>query len=97
MSSYSEPGGVLVTEETCAAVRDRYHVERRDVIDVKGKGPMTTYVVRGPRPGAPSGRRDAMEEATPPVTCPRLHTTRRVRSALAPPVAGSTVSGAGGR
>jgi class 3 adenylate cyclase len=65
MSSYSEPGGVLVTEETCAAVQDRYHVERRDAIDVEGKGPMTTYIVRGPRPGTPSGRRDAMEGAAP--------------------------------
>ena len=49
MASHSEPGGVLVTEETCSAARDRYHVEQREVIEVKGKGPMTTYVVRGPR------------------------------------------------
>ena len=50
MSSHAEPGGVQITEETRAAIRDHYLIERREPIEVKGKGLMTTYVVVGPRP-----------------------------------------------
>jgi adenylate cyclase len=64
MSSYAEPGGVLVTEETCAAVHDLYHVERREAIEVKGKGPMTTYVVLGPRMDEAAVARSSVEEST---------------------------------
>lgn len=49
MSGLAEPGGVLVTEVTCTAIEDGYQVERREAIEVKGKGLMTTYVVLGPR------------------------------------------------
>lgn len=41
------PGGVQVTEATYAAIRDHYAVERRDGVEVKGKGLMTAYVVLG--------------------------------------------------
>jgi len=57
MSSHADPGGVLVTEETCELIDTRYRVQRHESIDVKGKGPMTTYAVLGlrfktPRPQA---------------------------------------------
>jgi guanylate cyclase len=52
MSTYAEPGGVLVTPETRAAIADRYRSEERKAIDVKGKGPMTTYLVTGPLQGS---------------------------------------------
>ena len=48
MASHATPGGVQVTEETCAAIRDHYGVERREPVEVKGKGLMTMYVVLGP-------------------------------------------------
>ena len=48
MASLADPGCVQVTEETRAVVGDRYRVERRDAVQVKGKGLMTTYVVLGP-------------------------------------------------
>ena len=48
MASLADPGSVQITEETCAAVRNRYRVERREAVEVKGKGLMTTYVVLEP-------------------------------------------------
>ena len=47
MASLADPGCVQITEETCASVGDYYRVERRDDVEVKGKGLMTTYVVLG--------------------------------------------------
>ena len=49
MASSAEPGTVLVTAETCAAIGSRYRVDEREAVTVKGKGAMTTYVVLGPR------------------------------------------------
>ena len=51
MASLADPGCVQVTEETRTVVGDRYRVERRDAVQVKGKGLMTTYVVLGPLAG----------------------------------------------
>jgi adenylate cyclase len=48
MASEVAPGGVQVTEATWVAIRDHYRVERREAVEVKGKGLMTTYVVLGP-------------------------------------------------
>jgi len=48
MASLADPGGVQVTEATCAAISGHYRTERRDEVEVKGKGRMTTYVVIGP-------------------------------------------------
>jgi adenylate cyclase len=55
MSTYAEPGGVLVTPETRAAIADRYEVEEHAAIEVKGKGSMTTFAVLGPRAAGAEG------------------------------------------
>lgn len=47
MASGVVAGGVQVTEATYVAIRDHYRLERREAVDVKGKGLMTTYVVLG--------------------------------------------------
>jgi adenylate cyclase len=41
-------GGVHVTGSIYAATRDHYRFEQREGVNVKGKQPMTTYVVLGP-------------------------------------------------
>lgn len=48
MESHGLPGEVHVSESTAERVRDAFEIEERGTIEVKGKGEMTTYVVRGP-------------------------------------------------
>jgi class 3 adenylate cyclase len=47
MESHGEPGAIQVTEETHALLQDRFHFDERGVIEVKGKGPMRTFFLRG--------------------------------------------------
>lgn len=47
MASHAQPGEIQMAEATCRLLGDGYHVERRDAVEVKGKGPMTTYVLIG--------------------------------------------------
>jgi class 3 adenylate cyclase len=47
MESHGAPGEIHVTESTYEILRDRYVFEQRGPIDVKGKGPMRTYLLRG--------------------------------------------------
>ena len=49
MESHGEPGRIHVSESTRLLVEDTYLCEARGIIDVKGKGPMPTYFVVGPR------------------------------------------------
>lgn len=49
MASEAEPGAVQATEATHALIEAAYECRRRDAVEVKGKGLMTTYVVLGPR------------------------------------------------
>lgn len=58
MEAQGLPGRVQVTERVERLLRDRYAFERRGEIDVKGKGPMTTYVLLG-RLGSSRRRSDA--------------------------------------
>jgi guanylate cyclase len=59
MESHGLPGQIQVTERVAAGLGPTYVVEPRGTIDVKGKGPMPTYLLVGPRlPSAPSGRRE---------------------------------------
>jgi len=44
-------GGIQVTESTYALIHDEYRLERREDVEVKGKGRMTTYLVLGRRDG----------------------------------------------
>jgi adenylate cyclase len=53
MESHAPPGAIQVTERTRSLLADRFELERRDDVDVKGKGPMTTYLLLGRRAGAP--------------------------------------------
>jgi adenylate cyclase len=47
MESHGSPGQIQVSEETYQKLRQRFHLTRRGVIDVKGKGMMTTYLLQG--------------------------------------------------
>jgi adenylate cyclase len=49
MASHAEPGTIQVTEGTRDALADRYLLERCEAVAVKGKGPMTTYLLLGRR------------------------------------------------
>jgi adenylate cyclase len=49
MESHGLPGAIQVTERAYERLRDRYELRRRGTIEVKGKGPMTTYLLIGRR------------------------------------------------
>jgi class 3 adenylate cyclase len=49
MESHAEPGTIQVTERTYEHLRDRYEFRERGTVDVKSKGPMTTYLLVGRR------------------------------------------------
>jgi class 3 adenylate cyclase len=46
MESHGAPGEIHVTESTYLALRDRYQLDERGLIDIKGKGPMPTWFLR---------------------------------------------------
>jgi class 3 adenylate cyclase len=49
MESHGLPGAIHVTERAYERLRDRYDLRQRGTIEVKGKGPMTTYLlISGP-------------------------------------------------
>jgi adenylate cyclase len=45
MESHGVPGEIQVTERAYERLRGRYELRRRGTIEVKGKGPMTTYLL----------------------------------------------------
>ena len=45
MESHGLPGAIQVTERAYERLRDRYDLRQRGTIEVKGKGPMTTYLL----------------------------------------------------
>ncbi len=45
MESHGVPGAIQVTEETYDRLRDLYRFEPRGTIDVKGRGPTSTYLL----------------------------------------------------
>ncbi len=47
MESSGETGMIQVTEATYEKIRHAYDLEHRGVIDIKGRGEMTTYVLKG--------------------------------------------------
>jgi sensor domain CHASE-containing protein/class 3 adenylate cyclase len=47
MESSGEPGAIQVTEATYHHIKDRFILERRGTVNVKGRGEMTTYWLRG--------------------------------------------------
>ena len=52
MESHAPTGAIQVTERVYAQLRDSYMLEPRGTIEVKGKGPMSTYMLVGRRSGA---------------------------------------------
>lgn len=55
MQSHAEPGTIQVTAPVWESLADRYEFRPRGMILVKGKGPMETYYLVGPRSAADSG------------------------------------------
>jgi adenylate cyclase len=47
MESHGEPGRVHVTEATYQRLKDKYELELRGMVPIKGKGMMTTYWLKG--------------------------------------------------
>lgn len=47
MESHGIPGTIQVTTSTYELLRDKYHFTVRGPINIKGKGPMTTYLLAG--------------------------------------------------
>jgi class 3 adenylate cyclase len=47
MESQGEAGRIQVTESTYQLISSKYHFEKREPIDVKGKGEMQTYFILG--------------------------------------------------
>jgi class 3 adenylate cyclase len=54
MQSHAEPGEILVTEDTYRRLVGSFELEARDLLDVKGKGEMRTYVLKGRSEPAPA-------------------------------------------
>jgi adenylate cyclase len=53
MESHALPGTIQVTERTRDLLADRFELERREAVEVRGKGPMTTYLLLGRRARTP--------------------------------------------
>jgi class 3 adenylate cyclase len=49
MESHGLPGAIQITEHAHERLRHRYELRQRGTIDIKGKGPMTTYLLIGRR------------------------------------------------
>ncbi len=54
MESHGIPGAIQVTERAYIRLAPAFTFEERGVIEVKGKGPMRTFVLVGPRPTIPN-------------------------------------------
>jgi len=54
MQSHAEPGEILVTEETRRRLVGSFDLEPRELLDVKGKGEMRAYVLKGRSEPAPA-------------------------------------------
>ena len=48
MESHALPGTIQVTERAYERLRHRFQLRQRGTIDIKGKGPMTAYLLEGP-------------------------------------------------
>ena len=51
MESHGMPGEIQLTQSTRDLLGDNYIIEERGVIEVKGKGLMKTYFLKGKRKG----------------------------------------------
>jgi adenylate cyclase len=71
MESHAPPGTIQVTERTAGLLTDRFELEQREDVEIKGKAPMTTYLLLG--------RRAASPEASKARTMPRSAETAAER------------------
>lgn len=55
MESHAAPGTIQVSERAYERLRDRFELRPRGTVDVKGKGPMTSYLLLGRRSDALPG------------------------------------------
>ena len=60
MESSGVPGQIQVTREVYEGLREQYVLEERGTLPIKGKGEMTTYLLRGRREGDIGGGYDAV-------------------------------------
>jgi len=62
MESHGEPGKIQLTEATYELLKDRFVCEPRGTIEVKGKGPMSTWWLLGERdqPGRSGEKKTAV-------------------------------------
>ena len=56
MESHGVPGEIQVTERVVAALADGYVLEPRGSVEIKGKGPMPTWFLRGRADDGPASR-----------------------------------------
>jgi len=49
METTSRPGEIQVSEPTYVRLRDLYAFEEVGTVEIKGKGPMRTWILRGVR------------------------------------------------
>ena len=49
MESHAHPDTIQVTERAAALLREHYELRERGTVEIRGKGPMTTYVLLGRR------------------------------------------------
>jgi class 3 adenylate cyclase len=54
LESQGQAGRVHISDATRALVRDQFDVDAPGTVELKGRGPMTTYLVIGPRAAVPS-------------------------------------------
>jgi class 3 adenylate cyclase len=54
LESQGQPGRIHISDATWALVREDFDADAPGTIELKGRGPMTTYLVIGPRRAAPS-------------------------------------------
>ena len=48
MESHGKPEEIHVSADTYNLLADKFEFESRGIIEVKGKGPMSTFFLRGP-------------------------------------------------
>jgi class 3 adenylate cyclase len=70
MESHGVAGQIQVTSRTYERLRDRYELRERGELDVKGKGPMTTYLLVGRGASGPPDRARA-HSRSPTIPSPR--------------------------
>lgn len=50
MESHGAAGEIQISEDTECLLRGKFSIEERGIVEVKGKGPMKTYWLKGPLP-----------------------------------------------